>query len=91
MIHKNWIFRHIFTYLTTLWGCNDMLRHFQLKNAFSQHAFQGCQGQSLTLRKIVFFDLFLRIIEKNFCNLCEKMSQLRNPTLGSLKVFLGLL
>ena len=41
---------------------------------------QTCQGQSRTSKKIVFLELFLRIIDDEKWNLFEKIGQLRTPS-----------
>ena len=55
---------------------------FSIKKQFQSPNCQTCQGQSRTLKKIVFLELFLRIIEDEKWNLFEKLGQLRTPTLG---------
>ena len=51
--------------------------------------FSGLPWAKSFFEKNCIFRPFSEVIEKDFCNLCEKMSQLRTPTLGSLKVTLG--
>ena len=58
-------------------------RAFSIKKQFQSPNCQTCQGQSRTLKKIVFLELFLRIIEDEKWNLFEKLGQLRTPTRGS--------
>ena len=53
---------------------------FSIKKQFQSPNCQTCQGQSRTLKKIVFLELFLRIIEDEKWNLFEKLGQLRTPT-----------
>ena len=52
---------------------------FSIKKQFQSPNCQTCQGQSRTLKKIVFLELFLRIIEEEKWNLFEKIGQLRTP------------
>ena len=52
---------------------------FSIKKQFQSPNCQTCQGQSRTLKKIVFLELFLRIIEDEKWNLFEKLGQLRTP------------
>ena len=53
---------------------------FSIKKQFQSPNCQSCQGQSRTLKKIVFLELLLRIIEEEKWNLFEKLGQLRTPT-----------
>ena len=53
---------------------------FSIKKQFQSPNCQTCQGQSRTLKKIVFLELLLRIIEEEKWNLFEKLGQLRTPT-----------
>ena len=53
---------------------------FSIKKQFQSPNCQTCQGQSRTLKKIVFLELFLRIIEDEKWNLFEKLGQLRTPS-----------
>ena len=64
---------------------------FSIKKQFQSPNCQTCQGQSRTLKKIVFLELFLRIIEDEKWNLFEKLGQLRTPNLHAQIqcVFLG--
>ena len=55
---------------------------FSIKKQFQSPNCQTCQGQSRTLKKIVFLELFLRIIEEEKWNLFEKIGQLRTPSGG---------
>ena len=55
---------------------------FSIKKQFQSPNCQTCQGQSRTLKKIVFLELFLRIIEDEKWNLFEKLGQLRTPSPG---------
>ena len=55
---------------------------FSIKKQFQSPNCQTCQGQSRTLKKIVFLELFLRIIEDEKWNLFEKLGQLRTPNKG---------
>ena len=55
---------------------------FSIKKQFQSPNCQSCQGQSRTLKKIVFLELLLRIIEEEKWNLFEKLGQLRTPTKG---------
>ena len=57
---------------------------FSIKKQFQSPNCQTCQGQSRTLKKIVFLELFLRIIEEEKWNLFEKIGQLRTPNLPHL-------
>ena len=57
---------------------------FSIKKQFQSPNCQTCQGQSRTLKKIVFLELFLRIIEDEKWNLFEKLGQLRTPIVGYL-------
>ena len=52
---------------------------FSIKKQFQSPNCQTCQGQSRTLKKIVFLELLLRIIEEEKWNLFEKLGQLRTP------------
>ena len=52
---------------------------FSIKKQFQSPNCQTCQGQSRTLKKIVFLELLLRIIEEEKWNLFEKIGQLRTP------------
>ena len=52
---------------------------FSIKKQFQSPNCQTCQGQSRTLKKIVFLELFLRIIEDEKWNLFKKLGQLRTP------------
>ena len=52
---------------------------FSIKKQFQSPNCQTCQGQSRTLKKIVFLELFLRITEEEKWNLFEKLGQLRTP------------
>ena len=54
---------------------------FSIKKQFQSPNCQRCQGQSRTMKKIIFLELFLRIIEDEKWNLFEKLGQLRTPTL----------
>ena len=53
---------------------------FSIKKQFQSPNCQTCQGQSHTLKKIVFLELFLRITEVEKWNLFEKLGQLRTPS-----------
>ena len=53
---------------------------FSIKKQFQSPNCQTCQGQSRTMKKIIFLELFLRIIEDEKWNLFEKLGQLRTPT-----------
>ena len=53
---------------------------FSIKKQFQSPNCQTCQGQSHTLKKIIFLELFLRITEVEKWNLFEKLGQLRTPT-----------
>ena len=53
---------------------------FSIKKQFQSPNCQSCQGQSRTMKKIIFLELFLRIIEDEKWNLFEKLGQLRTPT-----------
>ena len=53
---------------------------FSIKKQFQSPNCQTCQGQSRTLKKIVFLELFLRITEVEKWNLFEKLGQLRTPS-----------
>ena len=66
---------------------------FSIKKQFQSSNCQTCQGQSRTLKKIVFPELFLRIIEDEKWNLFEKLCQLRTPNnhLNDLKLLFLLL
>ena len=55
---------------------------FSIKKQFQSPNCQSCQGQSRTLKKIVFLELLLRIIEEEKWNLFEKLGQLRTPSDG---------
>ena len=55
---------------------------FSIKKQFQSPNCQSCQGQSRTLKKIVFLELLLRIIEEEKWNLFEKLGQLRTPNAG---------
>ena len=59
---------------------------FSIKKQFQSPNCQTCQGQSRTLKKIVFLELFLRIIEDKKWNLFEKLGQLRTPSVGVVGV-----
>ena len=52
---------------------------FSIKKQFQSPNCQSCQGQSRTMKKIIFLELFLRIIEDEKWNLFEKLGQLRTP------------
>ena len=52
---------------------------FSIKKQFQSPNCQTCQGQSRTLKKFVFLELLLRIIEEEKWNLFEKIGQLRTP------------
>ena len=54
---------------------------FSIKKQFQSPNCQTCQGQSRTMKKIIFLELFLRIIEDEKWNLFEKLGQLRTPTI----------
>ena len=54
---------------------------FSIKKQFQSPNCQTCQGQSRTLKKIVFLELLLRIIEEEKWNLFEKLGQLRTPNM----------
>ena len=56
---------------------------FSIKKQFQSPNCQRCQGQSRTMKKIIFLELFLRIIEDEKWNLFEKLGQLRTPTVHS--------
>ena len=56
---------------------------FSIKKQFQSPNCQSCQGQSRTLKKIVFLELFLRITEEEKWNLFEKLGQLRTPSAQS--------
>ena len=58
---------------------------FSIKKQFQSPNCQTCQGQSRTLKKIVFLELFLRIIEDEKWNLFEKLGQLRTPTIATIQ------
>ena len=58
---------------------------FSIKKQFQSPNCQTCQGQSRTLKKIVFLELFLRIIEDEKWNLFEKLGQLRTPNHQALR------
>ena len=64
---------------------------FSIKKQFQSPNFKGCQGKSLTLKKIVFLELLLRIIEDEKWNLFEKLGQLRTPTPDTGSFFLSVL
>ena len=53
---------------------------FSIKKQFQSPNCQRCQGQSRTMKKIIFLELFLRIIEDEKWNLFEKLGQLGTPT-----------
>ena len=53
---------------------------FSIKKQFQSPNCQTCQGQSRTLKKIVFLGLFLRIIHEDLWNLFEKIGQLTTPS-----------
>ena len=53
---------------------------FSIKKQFQSPNCQSCQGQSRTMKKFIFLELFLRIIEDEKWNLFEKLGQLRTPT-----------
>ena len=53
---------------------------FSIKKQFQSPNCQTCQGQSRTLKKIVFLELLLRITEEEKWNLFEKLGQLRTPS-----------
>ena len=53
---------------------------FSIKKQFQSPNCQRCQGQSRTMKKIIFLELFLRIIEDEKWNLFEKIGQLRTPS-----------
>ena len=53
---------------------------FSIKKQFQSPNCQRCQGQSRTMKKIIFLELFLRIIEDEKWNLFEKLGQLRTPS-----------
>ena len=55
---------------------------FSIKKQFQSPNCQTCQGQSRTLKKIVFLELLLRIIEEEKWNLFEKLGELRTPNEG---------
>ena len=57
---------------------------FSIKKQFQSPNCQTCQGQSRFLKKIVFLELFLRIIEDEKWNLFEKLGQLRTPNVQEL-------
>ena len=57
---------------------------FSIKKQFQSPNCQRCQGQSRTMIKIIFLELFLRIIEDEKWNLFEKLGQLRTPTAALL-------
>ena len=57
---------------------------FSIKKQFQSPNCQRCQGQSRTMIKIIFLELFLRIIEDEKWNLFEKLGQLRTPTIQYL-------
>ena len=63
---------------------------FSIKKQFQSPNCQRCQGQSRTMKKIIFLELFLRIIEDEKWNLFEKLGQLRtpNPSLPCPKILL---
>ena len=58
---------------------------FSIKKQFQSPNCQTCQGQSRTLKKIVFLELLLRIIEEEKWNLFEKLGQLKTPIRCVLK------
>ena len=53
---------------------------FSIKKQFQSPNCQSCQGQSRTMKKIIFLELFLRIIEDEKWNLFIKLGQLRTPS-----------
>ena len=53
---------------------------FSIKKQFQSPNCQTCQGQSRTMKKFIFLELFLRIIEEEKWNLFEKLGQLRTPS-----------
>ena len=55
---------------------------FSIKKQFQSPNCQRCQGQSRTMKKFIFLELFLRIIEDEKWNLFVKLGQLRTPTKG---------
>ena len=57
---------------------------FSIKKQFQSPNCQRCQGQSRTMKKIIFLELFLRIIEDEKWNLFEKLGQLRTPTVADM-------
>ena len=59
---------------------------FSIKKQFQSPNCQTCQGQSRTMKKIIFLELFLRIIEDEKWNLFEKLGQLRTPNHRGLQV-----
>ena len=59
---------------------------FSIKKQFQSPNCQSCQGQSRTMKKIIFLELFLRIIEDEKWNLFEKLGQLRTPILNPCEV-----
>ena len=56
---------------------------FSIKKQFQSPNCQRCQGQSRTMKKFIFLELFLRIIEDEKWNLFEKLGQLRNPSVSN--------
>ena len=52
---------------------------FSIKKQFQSPNCQRCQGQSRTMKKFIFLELFLRIIEDEKWNLFVKLGQLRTP------------
>ena len=57
---------------------------FSIKKQFQSPNCQTCQGQSRTMKKFIFLELFLRIIEDEKWNLFVKLGQLRTPTAGDV-------
>ena len=60
---------------------------FSIKKQFQSPNCQTCQGQSRTMKKFIFLELFLRIIEDKKWNLFVKLGQLRTPNEESGKLF----
>ena len=57
---------------------------FSIKKQFQSPNCQTCQGQSRTMKKIIFLELFLRIIEDEKWNLFVNLGQLRTPNVQEL-------
>ena len=63
---------------------------FSIKKQFQSPNCQTCQGQSRTMKKFIFLELFLRIIEDEKWNLFVKLGQLRTPILRDCEIFANL-